>query len=94
MGNLAAVFWFRNDPQNAIRHYDQALDIVREIDDSEMEAWLLLSQGTIYSKVTQFREARMSWERALMIYQKLGMNEFVSMVNKWLEVLQKDSPKD
>lgn len=64
LGNLAAAWWIFGDAATAIMRYDDAIDLLTEIDEKEHRAKLLFSLGSIYQRQQQVSDAYRCWVQA------------------------------
>jgi tetratricopeptide (TPR) repeat protein len=72
--------------KEAINHYEQALQLYREFEDSKSEADVLASLGDAYLANGNFVSADATWRHALAIFQKLGYQE-AARVQERIETL-------
>jgi tetratricopeptide (TPR) repeat protein len=96
LGNLYAEMGRRADrPKEARRcftaaldHYQQTLEVARELGDKISEAELLRSMGTLLALVGNYRDAIHHFIAAGQFYAELGMMDHLGHIQQSLESVQ------
>jgi tetratricopeptide (TPR) repeat protein len=72
LGNLGNVYSALGQVKKAIKYYEQALEIIREIGDRRGEGNILGNLGNVYSHLGQVEKAIEHYEQALEIIREIG----------------------
>ncbi len=72
LGNIGIVYRIQGKLTEALKFFQQALDIYLEIDDKKGEASALDNIGIIYRRQGNLDEALQHYQQALNIYRKIG----------------------
>ncbi len=75
LGNMGKVYRIQGKLKEALEHYQQALDIHREIDYKEGEATDLGNMGLVYRIQGKLKEAIEHHQQALDIHREIGYKE-------------------
>lgn len=78
---LGLAFYDRGETQKALEILNQALPLLRIIEDKETEADTLSSIGSTYWLMLSPEKARDYYYEALIIWEKLGLNEDLGLHN-------------
>lgn len=80
--NMGFVYWKQGDQNSALKHYNKALVIDKEIGDKQNEAYVLNRMGMIYWQQGDLNSALKHYNEALVIDKKLGdTQEEASVLN-------------
>jgi len=72
MNNMAMVYRDIGRPQDALRLYEQALPILKEVGDRAQEATTLNNMAAVYSTIGRPQDAFRLYEQALPILKEVG----------------------
>jgi len=75
LGNMGIVFQAQGNLEEAFEHYQQALDIDREIGYKKGEASALCNMGNVYEIQGKLKEALEHYQQALDIDREIGYKE-------------------
>ncbi len=86
-GNLGTAYYFVGEYQKAIRYYEKALTIAKEIGDRKCEGEQLGNLGNVYSVTDEFRKSIEYYEKALTIAKEIGdrRNEGIWLGNSGID---------
>ena len=93
MNNIGVVYHIIRQPQEALKYYNQALPITREVQYRSGEANTLNNIGAVYNSISQPQEALKYYNQALPITREVGDRaaEAGSLSN--LGILYRDTKK-
>ena len=86
MGSLS---WHQGNNQEALKYYEAALVLFREIGDERSAASTLNGLGIIYSKMGSYKRGQEYYFRALRFYERLGNKRAVAKLSNNIGVLYK-----
>jgi tetratricopeptide (TPR) repeat protein len=87
LGALGKANQDRGENKQALRYYEEQLEIARERDDRYVEAEALMHIGMVCGATGDIRRAGTSWRKALVLLQLVG-DRRAEHVENWLAELQ------
>jgi tetratricopeptide (TPR) repeat protein len=70
--NLGVVALYQGDYSPAEKHFQDALALYRQIDDTHGESWALNNLGTVYYSLGNLSAAREAFEKAMQAHRLIG----------------------
>ncbi|MEL7079311.1 MAG: tetratricopeptide repeat protein, partial [Cyanobacteria bacterium J06582_2] len=76
--------------QKALGYIQKSLRIQQQIGDRYGEGLSLMNLGSIKSNLQQISESKTAFEKALKIYQEIGLNNKVEECNRAIQELENE----
>jgi len=89
---LGMVVDSQHRPSVAMRYYNQALILVREVDDQKEEAAILFNQGKVYFDSRNLDEAGLCFRAALTLAEKFNLTFLIESAKDGLGRIAKAQP--
>jgi tetratricopeptide (TPR) repeat protein len=87
LGNIGSVYRDKEDKNNALKYYTEALEIFRQIGNKRGEANQLSNLGYIYAVQGKPHSALRYFKDAVVVFKEIGATEQAELTQKNIDLL-------